>query len=123
MMNNITLICGECCGYGESSSCCNDYIDNNKCNCCGKFCRSDMCYECEGKGKIKYSIGDDVEINLNLYSSDSLKKELSYHPKNIKDSKIINGKIIEILDKNYCKVKIKYSKKEIKIQYINLILV
>lgn len=123
MMNSITLICGECNGYGESSSCCNDYINNNKCNCCGKFCRSEICYECDGEGEIIYSIGDHVEINVNIYSLNSLKKELSYYPKNLQDSKTFNGNIIQIVDKNYCKVKIKYSKKEIKIQYNELILI
>jgi hypothetical protein len=113
------ITCNECYGEGSFSSCCCEYIDNGKCLLCGKFCKRDVCSKCEGYGKIEYNIGDDVEIFVCAYSSEYLKENL-YQSKGYNDFKTFKGKIIKIIDSFHLLVKIKYYKKELKINIEDL---
>lgn len=111
--NNLIISCDECYGEGSLSSCCAGGVHDGKCDICGKFCKKEMCFQCEGRGLIEYNINDDVEIFVCAFSSESLKDQINYYPKNIDQIKTFKGKIIEIINNKKIKVYIKYYKKEI----------
>ena len=104
--DHITIICEECGGEGRISSCCNNYVDGNKCAECGKFCRTEICIDCHGEGDITYHVDDDVEIFVGNFSSTHIKENL-FWPKNYDDFKIFRGKITRIINDSTVEVKIK----------------
>ncbi|MFW6242816.1 MAG: hypothetical protein ACOC2W_01520, partial [bacterium] len=59
--NTLTRPCDQCMGEGDVSSCCEEYIDNNRCSICGKFCKKSVCVYCDGIGYLEYNINDNVE--------------------------------------------------------------
>lgn len=111
--DNLIISCDECYGEGSMSSCCGENVYNGKCGVCGKFCKEEVCLECNGRGLIEYNINDDVEIFVCTFSSKSLKDQINYHPKKRGQFKTFKGKIKEIVDDKKIKVYIKYYKKEI----------
>jgi len=106
--------CLECNGEAMVSRCCGDYVDGNKCACCGRFCKADVCCECEGQGYLRFAAGDEIDIFVCVYSPEYL-KDLLYKPKKYGDSKIYRGEITKIVDEWHVEVKLQGKAKPIKI--------
>lgn len=114
-MNEVTLVCEDCYGDGELSSCCMEGMEDNRCMACGKFTKSDICGRCNGTGHIKYSIGDQVSIFVCVWSPYILQEKL-YRPPimmTVKGAEITSktfyGRIEDIVDERHALVKIKYT--------------
>jgi hypothetical protein len=98
--------CLECNGEGMISRCCGDYVDGNKCACCGRFCKADVCCDCEGAGYLRFAKDDEVEVFVCVYSPEYL-KELLYRPKKYGDAKTYRGVITKIFpDDNRAEIKL-----------------
>ena len=53
--HNSKIICPECEGTGNLSSCCFapiSYTKPYKCSNCNKYCKVEYCYECDGTGYL-----------------------------------------------------------------------
>ena len=116
MQKKAIQLCPECYGDGEMSECCNGSVDadisgkKTRCAICNKFCRIDICHECQGEGEIIYRIGVPVEFYVDRYSPQWL-QELLYRPKPglLNNTKGFKGTIVDIVDHFTVYVKIKYS--------------
>lgn len=104
----LTQYCSECMGSGEVSSCCGSDVEGNRCTLCNKFCRVEVCMDCNGQGFNEYRINDEVEIFVCVWSPEYLRKSL-YDTNEIGDTKTFRGKIIKIIDDFTVEVKVKWN--------------
>ena len=117
-LEKIRNFCAECDGEGEVSVCCQAGVHEGRCEC-GKFCKSDYCCYCEGNGYTEYSLGDEVDIFVCVWSEEYLQKQL-YVPKEVGDTKTFTGDIVEIVDKWNVVVKIGRKKVNVKIEDLSI---
>jgi hypothetical protein len=110
----IEKMCLECCGEGEMSACCQDYVNNGRCAACGRFCKTDYCCECQGEGRLRFCKGDEVEVFVCVWSPEYL-KELLYMPKKVGDTKTYRGEITKIIDDWNAEVKLRGKRDRVKI--------
>ena len=114
-LEKIRSYCIECGGEGEVSNCCKAQVDNKRCVDCGRFCRIDVCYNCEGYGYQEFCVGDEVDVFVCVWSEEYLKEAL-YKPKKVGDTKTFTGEIVEIVDNWNTFVKIDKKKIKVKIE-------
>ena len=105
-LKTVREYCMECNGTGDLSSCCNAEVDAGRCMQCGKFCKTNCCYDCNGEGYNEYSVGDEVEIFICIWSDEYLRNQVAFKPKHVGDVKTYKGKIIEFKDRWNAVVKI-----------------
>lgn len=63
-------ICSDCSGGGFISSCCQFVVYDNRCEMCGKFCKSDFCCE----GIEEFEEGDEAFLFVCVYSDKKIRK-------------------------------------------------
>ena len=117
--------CDECGGEGDVSGCCSAEVDDGRCVNCSRFCYTDPCHNCEGAGHVDYHIGDEVDIFLCVWSEQYLTdqfKDLKIFgrlPKEVGDSRIFTGNLIEFTDRWNVIVKIGKKKINVKLEDIS----
>lgn len=111
--------CDQCCGSGDVSGCCSAEVDDGRCSECGRFCTAEHCHCCEGQGFTEYSVGDEVDIFVCVWSEEYLQKQL-YVPKAVGDTKDFSGEIVEIIDNWNLVVKVGRKKVNVKIEDIGI---
>jgi len=114
-LEKIRDFCNECDGEGEVSECCQGGCDEHRCSECGRFCRTDVCHNCEGQGCTEYCLGDEVEVFVCVWSEEYLKDQL-YRPKAVGDTKTYEGKLVEIVDNWNVRVRIPKKRKTVDIK-------
>jgi hypothetical protein len=103
----------ECNGEGRISACCGEYVDGNKCAVCGRFCKTDVCCDCEGVGYLRFAKDDEILVFVCTYSPEYL-KALLYEPKKQGDTKTYRGVITKIFpDDNRAEVKLRGKKEKL----------
>ena len=111
--------CDQCGGSGDVSSCCSAEFDDGRCSECGRFCIAEHCHNCEGQGFTEYSLGDEVDIFVCVWSEDYLKEQL-YVPKEVGDTKDFSGVIVELVDNWNVIVKVGKKLVNVKIEDIGI---
>jgi hypothetical protein len=106
-LNIISKICDECDGTGCVSRCCDAPVYDYQCSFCFRFAKKDICHNCGGEGRIKFSVGDKIILFICMYSPEDLKEKF-YMSKKMGDVKTFKGKIIEIVDEFNVLAKINY---------------
>lgn len=110
----IYKVCRECAGSGQGySNCCDSEIDNGRCISCGRFCKNNICYECEGSGSFEIEKKSEVEFYVNKDSPKYLKAQL-------KKRKTYRGIVKFIIDKETVLVRLSSKLVAVKINDIDV---
>ena len=114
-LEKIRDFCEHCYGSGDVSACCNAEVDDGRCQACGRFCKIDVCHNCDGRGYNEYHVGDEVEVFVCVWTDEYL-KDLLYHPKKVGDTRTYRGKIVEFIDKWNVRVRVPKKRKVIEVK-------
>lgn len=119
-LEKIRNYCNDCDGEGDVSECCNGYVDDKRCLSCGRFCKIEVCHNCEGYGYQEFSLDDEVDVFVCAWSEEYLIDALFKPKGRDMESKTFTGVILELPDIWHAIVKIDKKKINIKVEDLSI---